>query len=120
MIAVKRFGYTHVGIYVGPRTLDGRDVVHNDKSKGVVLATLADFSGEAAVVLHKPATGDYFQREATANRAFSLIGKEFDLFRFNCEHAANFIQSGQAKSPQLEGALFVIACIVIAFAARGA
>lgn len=106
MIAVKRLGYIHVGNYVGSRTPDGRDVVHNDKSKGVVLTTLAEFSGGAPVFLHKQATGNYFQREATANRAFSLIGRKFDLLTFNCEHAANLIQSGYQESPQLQAYAF--------------
>jgi hypothetical protein len=112
-IAVKRFGYVHVGIYVGPRTIDGREVVHNDKGNGVVFSSLADFSSGGEVFLQKRATDNYFEREAIANRAFSLIGKNFDLFNFNCEHAANLAQTGQRESPQLQGALVCVLAIFI-------
>ena len=109
MIRINRVGYSHVGIYVGERFVGGQagNIVHNDKFGGVVLSTLEQFAGGALVNLHKPATGDYFEREAIANRAIFLIGKEFDLLAFNCEHAANWAQNGKAESPQLQGALFL-------------
>ena len=95
MISIDRFGYKHVGIYVGMRGHGANDVVHNDKGGGVVVASLADFSKGATIHLHKAASGDYFQREAIASRAFSLVGRKFDLFTFNCEHAANWAQTGR-------------------------
>jgi hypothetical protein len=111
MIRVNRLIYNHVGIYVGRRFSDERidGVIHNDKFGGVVVSTLADFSCGAAVQLHKPATGDYFEREAIVERAFSLIGQKFDLLKFNCEHAANWAQTGKSESPQLRGAIALAA-----------
>jgi hypothetical protein len=104
---VQRFGYGHVGVYVGP-SWDGRDVVHNDKGGGVILSTLAEFAAGAAIELHKPANSGYHQRQAIAQRAKALIGRKFDLISFNCEHVASLAQSGQSESPQLQAACFVL------------
>lgn len=110
---INRGFYKHVGIYIGPRPGDNRDVVHNDKSQGVILSTLAEFAGGTAVVLHRPASGDYFQRQAIANRAMSLLGMDYDLWKFNCEHAATWAQTGSAKSPQLAAVLVSLVLILL-------
>jgi hypothetical protein len=115
-IAVQRPGYRHVGIYTG----NGR-VVHNDKGGGVVLATLDQFSGGEPVFLLKRVTDNYFQQQAIAARAYSLLGTKFDLLHFNCEHAGNWIQSGRVESEQLQGAFLVaLAILGLAFFAKGA
>ncbi len=112
IIEVDRFFYRHVGIYVGPRTFDGRVVAHNDKNGGVVLSTLAEFSGGQPIQLRKSAGNvNYFQRQETADRILSLLGQKFDLLTFNCEHAANWAQNGKSESPQLQG-VFLLAAIV--------
>jgi hypothetical protein len=72
-----------------------------------VLSTLAKFSLDQPVLLHKKAIGDYFQRSMVAHKARSLIGRKFDLFGFNCEHAATLAQTGRAESPQLQAFGFV-------------
>jgi hypothetical protein len=112
IIRINRFFYRHVGIYVGPRTPDGRCVVHNDKGGGVVLSTLAEFSGGAQVYVEKPATGNWQEREAIAQRAIALLGQKFDLLTFNCEHLANLAQNQRAESPQIQGALLLILFVV--------
>jgi len=103
IIRVSRFLYNHVGIYVGIRPLDHRDVIHNDKHGGVVLCTLAEFAGGMPIYLEKLAPRDRSARGAVVGRAFSLIGRQFDLLEFNCEHAANWSQTGKMESPQLKG-----------------
>jgi hypothetical protein len=109
MIRVDRPLYKHVGIYVGVRGAYGPSVIHNDKGGGVILSSLAEFSGGTPAYLHQAATGNYFDREEIANRAFSLLGRKFDLLTFNCEHAANWAQSAKLESPQLRGAFFLVA-----------
>jgi len=100
MVAVNKPGYKHVGIYVGPRGFDGSCVVHNRKREGVVLSSLADFSGNSQIFILQKATGNFLEREVIAQRALSLLGTKYDLFQFNCEHAATTAQSGIASSPQ--------------------
>jgi hypothetical protein len=107
MIAVGRFFYKHVGIYVGPRHLGGACVVHNCKGNGVILSTLSDFSGNSKIFIHQKATGNFYEREMIAQRALSLLGTKYDLIKFNCEHAATKAQSGVAQSPQIAAAALI-------------
>ena len=62
--------------------------------------------------LHKAAVGDYWQRQQIADRALSLLGTRYHLLNFNCEHAANWAQTGRPESPQLKGA-FAVGAIII-------
>jgi hypothetical protein len=43
--------------------------------------------------------------------ALDLIGTQFDLFNFNCEHFASLVQTGKSESPQLWGAVAGIAVL---------
>ncbi len=74
------------------------------KGGGVELISLAKFSDGCPVFIHQKAEGDRFQRQQIAKRALDLIGTQYDLINFNCEHLANFAQKGKAESPQLRGA----------------
>jgi hypothetical protein len=112
MIAVNRIGYKHVGIYVGQHSYGNRCVIHNAKGNGVILSTFQEFAGGDSVFIHQKAAGNYFERHAIAKRALSLLGQEYDLLKFNCEHAAHFSQNGVAESPQMAGAV-VLALIAV-------
>ena len=76
VVRINRFGYWHVGVYVGQRGFRGECVVHNRKGYGVVLSTLAEFSAGTEVFMHQKASGSYFEREQIAQRALSLVGKQ--------------------------------------------
>jgi Lecithin retinol acyltransferase len=108
--------YWHVGVYVGWRAGDSRDVVHNDKNQGVIPSTLAEFSGGRPVMLHRQAVGDWHERKRIARRAIDLIGAKYDLWKFNCEHAASLAQTGKAESPQIAAFVF-LACVVLGLVA---
>lgn len=112
MIRIERFGYNHIGIYVGRRNYSEACVVHNCKGRGVMLSTLEEFSGNSPIFLHQQATVQHHERELIAQRALALLGTQYDLINFNCEHAANFAQRGVAVSPQIAGAAVIgfIAC----------
>jgi len=122
MIRINRLGYQHVGIHVGPRGFDGRCVLHNSKGQGVVLATLNEFSGGSPIFIQRKATGNFYEREAIAARAMSLLGQKYDLIKFNCEHTASLAQRGVAESPQLVvwGLLAIAAVGVALFSAKKA
>jgi len=117
VIRIQRFGYQHVGVYVGPRTLDGQDVVHNGKGLGVVLCTMSEFAEGKDVYLHKEAQGDARERECIAQRALGLIGEKFDLLNFNCEHAANLAQTSERRSEQVETAIAISGIAVLGLVA---
>jgi hypothetical protein len=101
IIRIQYPGFMHVGVYVGAQDFRGGCVVHNSKLGGVILSTLDEFSGGAQIFIHRKATGNWFQLEAVAHHALSLLGKKYDLLAFNCEHAANWAQQGKAESPQI-------------------
>jgi Lecithin retinol acyltransferase len=108
VVKIDRGLYQHVGVYVGAGFGGYRDVVHNDKSQGVIFSTLAEFSSGAPVLLHRQAVGNWWQRRVVANRAISLVGRKYNLWNFNCEHLATWSQTGNAESPQLAVACFFL------------
>ncbi len=111
IISVKKDGFDHVGLCAG--VANGVDyVVHNSRAQGlVVLDTLVDFAAGQRFTLVSVG-GD-----ATAvDRALSFLGKKYDLFAFNCEHAVSLAKTGVPTSPQLQKALARsgIAAVVLA------
>jgi hypothetical protein len=111
MIAVPKDIGLHVGIFVGNRGGLTCGVIHNDRNTGaVILSSMEDFRKGKQIRIHKPVQGGWFERERIVQAAFSLIGRKYDLLRFNCEHAANLSQTGVAESPQLQG--FAIVAIL--------
>jgi len=108
-------GVDHYGIYVGPRGGYGENIVHNDKAGGVRLVHLRDFSGGQPVIIEARVVNGRSAQETVAQRALSLLGTEYDLISFNCEHLANYAQLGIGFSPQLQQG--VASLLVIAGAA---
>ena len=104
-IRVDRLGYSHYGIYGGNNWFDGREVVHNSKGGGVIRSTLAEFADGAPIIIESRVARNYWEQQAIADRAISLLGKKYDLVNFNCEHAANWAQSGKAESLQVQFAV---------------
>jgi len=112
----------HAGVYVGGVRLgDGRliehAVVHNSKVRGsVVVDPFEVFCPTGDFTIAQRAR--LGEEDAVAQRALDLIGRTYDLFGFNCEHAANLAQTGSAESPQLwRWALGLLATGAVAFAA---
>lgn len=104
IIAVDGFFKTHIGVYVGPRGWNGKDVVHNDISCCVRLVGLSDFADNRPVRILYRVNGWYGQR-SVVQRALTLIGRPYDLINFNCEHAAYYALTGLPQSPQLKAAV---------------
>lgn len=122
-IRIERFGYNHVGVYVGQRRGIEDAVVHNDKGIGVVLCTLSQFADGKVLHLHNASQGNEFEREQIAERALSLLGKKFDLITFNCEHLVNYAQNRNAESPQMQtaaGGVFIVGLLSLLFLGRRA
>lgn len=44
--------------------------------------------------------GNSYQREGAVQRAINLIAYKYDLASFNCEHFANYVQTGRSYSQQ--------------------
>lgn len=102
--------FPHVGIFVGPNGGYADGVVHNDKNGGVRLASFAEFTGGRpwqVVSLPRP----WHERLEIVEQALSLIGTQYDLLSFNCEHFVNLVKTGRPFSPTLRD--FVGAATVI-------
>jgi hypothetical protein len=91
-------GIQHAGIYIGAYGSVEHAVVHNSKRDSrVVVEALAAF-GPYKLAQTAPAGRSWIVREA----ALKYVGTGYDLFKFNCEHFASFVQEGTPRSPQLE------------------
>jgi len=116
-------GTRHVGIYLG-RDAWGQDwVIHNDKGGYVKEDFLSTFAAGFPVSLAQRAASTWWEQQQIVARARSLLGQKFDLINFNCEHFANYAQTGVAHSPQLgfvAGATALLAIIFIALSGRRA
>lgn len=95
------WGTRHYGVVLGYVVGYGLCVIHNDKGTGVVWTTFDVFSNGRPVSLEWAAPDDPWVQEEIIQRARSLLGRQYDLFLFNCEDLANYAQTGFAYSPQL-------------------
>lgn len=110
-------GFYHYGIYVGPRGSYGEDVVHNDKNGGVELVHFADFVAGRAVQIAERTAQSWYEQEEIVARALSLIGREYRLVDFNCEHVASYALTGAPVSPAVRGAVVLTVVSLVFWAA---
>ncbi len=96
----------HHGIYVGIH--NGIPLVaENQANQGVQYISLSQF------LLHNPANltriekfrGSESARQNIIARINKLVGTQYDLINFNCEHFAELIQHGRPKSNQVGNAV---------------
>lgn len=103
-------GFHHHGIYVGPRGPSGEDVVRNAKGGYVASVHFDDFADGREVEVAQRRAGSWEEQEAIVRRAFSLIGRQYDLINFNCEHFANYATAGVLRSETVT-ALFTLGLV---------
>lgn len=90
----------HYGVCTG-RGEDGKLwFVHNTRVGGVIHSTLKGFAGNKAIFIEKRAAPGHERN--VANRALSLVGREYHMLSFNCEHMANLAANGTAESRQVQ------------------
>jgi|SRR2546422_9696448 len=111
-------GTWHIGIFLG-RDLWGRDwVIHNEKNGYVKEDLLSNFAAGNQVSFASRAAHNRQEQRQIVARARSLLGQEFDLLNFNCDHFATYAETGEASSPQLRqfavGAVTLAALILLA------
>lgn len=117
-IGVRRFGYTHFGIYAG--NCNGHDVVihYNGDKKSKANATvrwdtLNDFAdGDSIFIAHEMEEKATNTPEQRLRLAESRVGeKKYSLFLNNCEHFVNWCLSRKQESTQVKFA-FSTLCVV--------
>lgn len=103
----------HYGVCTGYSAHGEPCFVHNTPSGGVVHTTRAQFAGNLAIHIEQRARPG--QEAVVAARALDLVGREYNLLFFNCEHAANLAATGKAESKQVQTGV-VITTILSAIA----
>jgi len=84
-------------------------VIHNAKNLAVRYDLLEVFAAGFPVSLISRVATNWFEQQQIVERAKSLLGKQYDLINFNCDHLVTYAQSGEATSPQLQGIVAVLA-----------
>lgn len=92
----------HHAIYLGVDNLGTEWIAENYKFKGVRLVKATMYFQKGKLIKVKKFHGSYQQRISAVKRALSLLGKSYDLIDFNCEHYAEYVQNGKAKSEQVQ------------------
>lgn len=87
----------HYGLYVG-RSM----VIENHPLSGVRLVTLSEFLNGRKLLKVKPYPGLEWTRSSAVNRAYEMIGTQYSVFEFNCEHFVNYIHQVGIKSGQAD------------------
>lgn len=109
----------HHVIYIGNDAYGNRQYVENFIGKGVQIVNEGHiFRDGYHLTRIEPFNGNDLQRRQAVNRAFALVGKEYDLVNFNCEHYANVVQFNRPYSGQVgRGILtiFILALIGLIF-----
>lgn len=111
----------HHGIYIGIHNGVAL-VAENQLGEGVQYISLSEF------LLNEPSNlcrverfkGTEYARQNIIPRINSLIGTQYDLINFNCEHFSELIQKGKAESKQVQNAFAtgILGLFILAIANR--
>lgn len=93
----------HHAIYWGVDQNGVHWVLENKENVGVRAIRLSDFLKDCIEITRIDYfKGKEYQRRNAIHRAEKLIGKPYQLWEFNCENYANYVQLGKAFSKQVE------------------
>lgn len=96
----------HHAIFVGWDKNGSRLFVENDINKGVQIITESYLHREGLPIVRiERFKGNMQQRSTAVKKALAMLGTPYDLFNFNCEHYANFIQHNQKFSSQVSNGI---------------
>lgn len=91
----------HFAVFLG--NINGIEwVAENHKGHGVQVVTAEQYFSVMPTAFYiEQFAGTEQERTEIVRRALSLQGAQYNLFAFNCEHYANYVQYGVAESYQL-------------------
>ena len=102
------YGYGHNGEAL---------VAENKEGRGVILRPLDQFLAEAKKIKrHIPFVGSYQERVALLERVHSRLGRQYDLWNYNCEHFVNDVKHRRVFSRQIQifiGCAIAIVLVVV-------
>lgn len=88
----------HYGVFDAERAM----VIHNTVPGGVQYVAFADFANGDVFIEQRAPAG---REDIVIWHARRLLGTQYDLLAFNCEHFANLVVTGKKESPQLQRAV---------------
>lgn len=104
----------HHVIFIGNDAYGNRQYIENYIGRGVqVVAESYLFRDGYHVTRIEPFIGNDFQRNAAVTRAKQLIGTQYDLMNFNCEHYANVVQFNRTYSKQVGNGILAALALVV-------
>lgn len=92
----------HHIIYLGEDHQGVEWIADNYKFQGVRKVRASDYFTRGKKFRIEPFKGTYDQRIVAVKRALSRMGERYDLINFNCEHYAQYVQTGHATSKQVD------------------
>jgi hypothetical protein len=92
----------HHVIYLGMDDNGTEWVVANIIIKGVKKMRAADYFARVKKFKIQHFVGEYPDRVEAVKRALDKLGEPYNLIRFNCEHYAEYVQTGRSSSMQVE------------------
>lgn len=104
----------HHAIYIGNDAYGNRQYIENYIGKGVQRVDENYlFRDGYHLTRVEPFIGNAFQRRLAVNRAVALIGTQYDLVNFNCEHYANAVQYGKQFSNQVGNGILATVLLAV-------
>jgi hypothetical protein len=94
----------HHAIYLGMDYHGVEWISENYQGKGVRMVRADNFFRRNKKFQIQKFDGVQTDREAAIKRALTELGKPYDLFKYNCEHYAEYVQHNRIFSEQVEAA----------------
>jgi hypothetical protein len=104
----------HHALYIGTNSSGEDLIIENKIGYGIRIVTAKDFFSECiGITKVERFCGTNQERRSRIERALSMVGVPYDLITYNCEHFANDIQHGIARSRQIETGLLALAIAAV-------
>jgi hypothetical protein len=98
---------THYMVWIGWQN-GVQLVAENQNGIGVRYVSLAEALAGNSILRFEKFGGTEVQRQVVITKINSLIGRQYDLVVFNCEHFARWIATGKIESKQVKTASTII------------
>ncbi len=105
----------HHVIYLG-QNYSGQDLIAENAVGMCVRIITGDqfFTENNKITRIERFFGSNSERRTAIERALKKLGQPYDLINFNCEHFANYVQSGEIKSEQVGWGLLALGILAVA------
>lgn len=97
----------HYMVYVG--FINGvESIAENQQGVGVRYLPLTTALKQGKIIAHEKFTGNDYERLLVKSKIDELIGTDYNLVNFNCEHFARKVTTGKAHSKQVNNTCLLL------------